>query len=74
MLTVDGQVYNGLVVRQTDSELELVTGANQRITLAKAHIQQQQTSQTSIMPAGLEQQLTMDELADLLTLLEAAGR
>jgi putative heme-binding domain-containing protein len=71
VLTADGQVFNGLVARESADSLELITGANQRVTIPIADIEQRLPSPVSIMPAGLEQQLTLDELADLLTLLEA---
>ncbi len=74
ILTTDGVVVNGLVVRETGEQIELVTGANQRVTIATSDIEQRLPSQVSIMPAGLEQQLSLDDLADLLTLLESAGR
>ncbi len=72
VLTVDGQVINGLVARDSDGSLELITSATQRVTVPHADIEQRLPSPVSIMPAGLEQQLTLDELADLLTLLESA--
>lgn len=74
ILTGDGLVLNGLIVKETGDQIELVTGANQRVTIAASDIEQRQPSQVSIMPAGLEQQLSLDDLADLLTLLESAGR
>lgn len=74
ILTSDGLVLNGLIVKETGDQIELVTGANQRVTIATSDIEQRQPSQVSIMPAGLEQQLSLDDLADLLTLLESAGR
>ena len=74
ILTSDGLVLNGLIARETGDQIELVTGANQRVTIAASDIEQRLPSQVSIMPAGLEQQLSLDDLADLLTLLESAGR
>ncbi len=74
VLTVDGQILNGIVVRESNGELELITGANQRSVVKVEDIEQRSPSPVSIMPAGLEQQLTMDELSDLLTLLESAGK
>ena len=71
VLTVDGQVFNGLVARESGGSIELITGANQRVIIQQEDIEQRLPSPVSIMPAGLEQQLTLDELADLLTLLEA---
>ncbi|MGN6135649.1 MAG: HEAT repeat domain-containing protein, partial [Aureliella sp.] len=71
VLTADGQVLNGLVARDSGDSLELITGPNQRVTIAREDIEQSLPSPVSIMPAGLEQQLSLEELADLLTLLES---
>jgi putative heme-binding domain-containing protein len=71
VLTADGQVLNGLVARDSGDSLELITGPNQRVTIAREDIEQRLPSPVSIMPAGLEQQLSLEELADLLTLLES---
>src|SRR5699024_875900 len=57
VLTVNGQVLNGLVARDSGGSLELITGANQRVTIADEDIEQRLPSPVSIMPAGLEQQL-----------------
>lgn len=73
VLTTDGQIHNGIVARDSGGVLELVTGANQRVSILSEEIEQRLPSPVSIMPAGLEQQLSLEELADLLTLLESAG-
>ncbi|MFO1065081.1 MAG: HEAT repeat domain-containing protein [Pirellulales bacterium] len=71
-LTVDGQVHVGLVTRETPESVELTTGLNRTVTIPIADIERRQSSNVSVMPAGLDQQLTMEQLADLLTLLESA--
>jgi putative heme-binding domain-containing protein len=72
VLTTDGRVFNGMVARDSGGSMDLIISATERITLAHADIEQRLPSAVSIMPAGLEQQLSMAELADLLTLLESA--
>jgi hypothetical protein len=41
------------------------------VRLARADIEEQQPSKTSIMPAGLDKQLNEQELADLLAFLKS---
>jgi putative membrane-bound dehydrogenase-like protein len=69
--TKAGKLLNGLVRKDTPDELVLVTGADQFVRLARADIDDIQPSKVSIMPAGLDQQLTPRELADLVAFLRA---
>jgi putative membrane-bound dehydrogenase-like protein len=69
--TRDGKTYNGVIRRDAADELVLAVGANQEVRLARADIEDVQPSRVSVMPAGLEQQLTRAELADLLAFLKA---
>ncbi len=67
----DGRVLNGLLRSETPREILLVTGANQEQRVARADIDDMQPSKVSVMPAGLDQQLTPRELADLIVFLQA---
>jgi putative membrane-bound dehydrogenase-like protein len=69
--TKDGKVHNGLVRKDTPEEMVLATGADQEVRLARSEIEDVQPSKMSVMPAGLDQQLTPRELADLVAFLRA---
>ncbi len=69
--TKSGKVYNGLVRTDAADEVVLVTGANQETRIARDDIDDMQPSKVSVMPAGLDQQLTPRELADLVAFLKA---
>jgi len=69
--TNDGKVYNGLLRGETADELLLATGVNQEARVARRDIEEIRPSTVSIMPAGLDQQLTPQELADLVAFLRA---
>jgi putative heme-binding domain-containing protein len=69
--TADGKVLNGLLKNETSDEILLVTGANQEARLSRADIEEIRPGTVSIMPAGLDQQLTNQELADLVAFLKA---
>jgi putative membrane-bound dehydrogenase-like protein len=69
--TSDGKVQNGLLRNETSDEIVLVTGANQEARIPRADIEEIRPSTVSVMPAGLDQQLTTRELADLVAFLKA---
>ena len=71
VITKDGMSRNGLVRSETAHEIVLATGPNQEVRLAPADIEEQQPSKISIMPAGLDKQLTQQELADLVAFLRS---
>ena len=69
--TNDGKTYNGLVRKDTPDELVLVMNATQEVSIPRKQIEDVQPSKVSIMPAGLDQQLTLQELADVVAFLRA---
>lgn len=69
--TNEGEVINGLLSKQTDDYLELTYGVNKLARILRSEIEEQAQSSLSVMPAGLEQQLTVQEFADLIAYLES---
>ncbi len=69
--TQDGKLYNGLIRGETADELILATGVNQEARIVRREIEEMRPSTVSVMPAGLDQQLTPQELADLVAFLKA---
>ncbi|HAC92754.1 MAG TPA: hypothetical protein DCF63_19300 [Planctomycetaceae bacterium] len=73
VLTTDGRLLNGIVRgKPPEGNMELQISADQIQTIAADEIEQQKPSEVSIMPGGLKDLLTAQELADLISLLEAA--
>ena len=68
--TDDGRVQNGLVMRETSQELVLAIGPNKEVRIMRDQIEEMRPSTTSIMPAGLDKQLSLQDLSDLLQFLE----
>jgi putative membrane-bound dehydrogenase-like protein len=68
--TADGRVFNGLVQEDTPEGLHLVTGLNQDMRISRSVIDEIRPGTVSIMPAGLDQQLSPQELADLIAFLK----
>jgi putative membrane-bound dehydrogenase-like protein len=71
VITTEERVLNGIIVRDNPDEIVLVLDADKQERLSRREIASIAPSPVSIMPAGLEQQLTRQELADLLAFLKA---
>lgn len=71
--TDDGKVLTGIPVRNSDKELVLRQADGVEITVQKARIEEQKQS-ASLMPAGLVDDLTDQELADLVRFLSELGK
>lgn len=69
--TTDDEVVNGLVSKQTESYIELVCGVDKICRVSKSEIAEQRDSSLSVMPTGLENQMTLAEFADLIAFLES---
>jgi putative heme-binding domain-containing protein len=69
--TRDGKVYNGVIRKDAADEVVLAIGVNEEARVARADIEEIRPSTVSVMPAGLDQQLTLQELADLVAFLQA---
>jgi putative heme-binding domain-containing protein len=72
IVTVDGRTINGTIVDETEDEYVLATGVDQQVRLARGDVEQMDPSMVSIMPSGLDGQLSVQELADLVAFLKNA--
>ena len=70
--TQDGKTLNAIIRDETPTEYVLATGPDQFVHLPKSDVDQIQPSTVSIMPAGLDKQLTKQELADLVAFLKSS--
>ncbi len=73
VLTVDGEIFNGIVIGQTDEAVRLRLAEGKEIQIATDDIEQEKPGK-SLMPEGLMDALTKSELVDLTTFLAALGR
>jgi putative heme-binding domain-containing protein len=62
--------YNGVLKKDAPDEIILATGPNVEVRIARADITEMRPGQVSVMPAGLDQQLTKQELADVVAFLK----
>ncbi len=69
VVTTAGLTHSGLVKRDTPEEIVLITKPDQEVRIPRAEIDEVRPGTVSIMPAGLDQQLSAQELADLVAFL-----
>jgi putative heme-binding domain-containing protein len=69
VLTMSGDVHNGAVLEDGRDEVLLATGPYTEVRIDRTEIREIRPSAVSAMPAGLEEVLTRQELADLLAFL-----
>jgi putative membrane-bound dehydrogenase-like protein len=72
VVTTDGRTINGAIQDESEKEYVLVTGPNQEVRLARGDVEAIEPSNVSVMPGGLDQQLSLEELADLVAFLKNA--
>jgi putative heme-binding domain-containing protein len=69
VLTVDGRVLTGLLTENSDEKIVLKIQGGKTETIPRDEIEEAKQSELSLMPEGLEKQMTAEELADLFALL-----
>lgn len=72
VLTVRGQIINGMRAPDEDGNIVLLLSDATTAKIPKDEVEEIVESTVSIMPEGLLNQLTAEEIADLIAFLEAA--
>ncbi len=72
VLTLDGRVYSGLLLDETEEAIEMQLDAERRMVIPRDDIEELEPSDVSVMPSGVAELLSVQELADLMALLRSA--
>ena len=70
----DGRVITGLALEDTPEKLVIKTALGQRISVQPSLVEDRRTSDVSLMPEGLAQTMTTQELINLLSYLTTLRR
>jgi putative heme-binding domain-containing protein len=70
--TTDGRILSGTVKEENAGEVTLQIDAQKTVQVPSGEIESRKPGTVSIMPAGLEKQLSSEELADLVAFLMAS--
>ncbi|MBA2117648.1 PVC-type heme-binding CxxCH protein [Bremerella alba] len=69
VLTIEGRVLSGLLVEDSPSRVVLKLQGGKLETIARDDVDAMKTSDTSLMPEGIEKQLAPEEILDLFAYL-----
>jgi len=71
IITDSGNIYQGIIQRQSADRVELITIEDKVIVIPTAEIDEKILSTTSAMPTGLTTNMTLENFADLIAYLES---
>jgi len=69
--TKDGRVFSGILRRDAPDEIVLAVAADRDERIARDQVEEVRPGTVSVMPDGLDRQLSPGELADLIAFLKA---
>jgi putative heme-binding domain-containing protein len=67
--TSEGQIHSGNIKKDAPDEIILTVAADKEIRVPRSDVEEILPGKVSIMPAGLDKQLSLQELADLVEFL-----
>ena len=74
VVTESGEIHQGVVTQDGQEEVRLVTGPDTEVRVARSEIREIRPGNVSVMPSGLEEQVSRKDLANLLAFLSNARR
>lgn len=71
VVTTDGRLFNGLLVSDTGQQIVLRQPEGKEQIIGRSEIEEFQATQKSLMPEGVEKDVSVQQMADLLEFLKA---
>jgi putative heme-binding domain-containing protein len=71
--TRDGRVTSGMLASETGSSITLLAQEGKRETILRADVEELRSTGKSLMPEGVEKDLTPQDLADVIAYLNSTG-
>jgi putative heme-binding domain-containing protein len=71
VVTDEGQVLSGIIARETAEAIYLVGSTRVEVRVPRSGIESITESKVSIMPEGMDRQLSRQELSDLIEFLHS---
>ncbi|MCA9064147.1 MAG: hypothetical protein KDA96_13840 [Planctomycetaceae bacterium] len=69
-LTTDGLVYTGMIVEESATEIRLREAGGKEHVIARSEIDEFRSSQKSVMPEGLERDMSIDDFRHVIAYLQ----
>lgn len=71
VITMDGTEYSGVLRKDSAEEIILAAGPGYEVKISRSEIADMRPGSVSVMPQGLDEQLSKSDLADLIAFLRA---
>ncbi len=72
-LTVDGKTFSGMLLNETGNSVTLLGTDGKQNLLARTDLEELICSNRSLMPEGIEKDLSPQQLADVMAFVQASG-
>ncbi|MEL6110538.1 MAG: hypothetical protein AAFU85_31410, partial [Planctomycetota bacterium] len=72
VLTTNGSIVVGVLSEETDSTLAIVDAQGKRHSLLRKEIESLQSVKQSLMPSGLEKEISPEQMRDLISFLKSS--
>ena len=73
VLLQDGRVFAGIIAEEAASQIVIAEAGGKKHTIARSDIDQLRSTGVSLMPTGLEQQITPEQMNQLISFLKKAN-
>ncbi|REK22268.1 MAG: hypothetical protein DWQ41_19585 [Planctomycetota bacterium] len=70
IVDLDGVVHTGVISAETATTVTLKQPEGKQVTILRSDIDELKSNGVSLMPVGLEQKLTVEEMADLISFIK----
>ena len=69
-MTTDGRLFNGLLIAESSESITLRQPEGREQIIPRSNIDELKTSSKSLMPEGIERDVTVEQMADVLAFLK----
>ena len=73
VLSVDGRIQTGMLDTETGSSITILSNEGKRDTILRTDIEELRALGTSLMPVGIEKELSATDVADIIRFVQSAG-
>ena len=70
VVTTDGRLFNGLMIAESSESITLRQPEGREQIIPRSDIDELKTSSKSLMPEGIERDVTVEQMADVLEFLK----
>jgi putative heme-binding domain-containing protein len=71
VVTSDGRLFNGLMIAESTDSVTLRQPEGREQTIARSDIEDLKATNKSLMPEGIERDVTVEQMADVLAFLKS---